>query len=121
MSHWTDAADDVMRELHLRSYPEGKCWIGTTTDSPPKWEVSNGPVGARGESCEWDSPKEAIDYARWLGLQVLFEEDFRWPEGPGPRELGRDDVEVILVAEEEEIPVEGGDEKTAKTMDAVMR
>ena len=62
----------------VQMFPKGECWIGTTRETPPKWEVSNGPTGERSHADEFSSPELAIDHARKLGLRVLFEEDFSW-------------------------------------------
>jgi len=66
-------------------YPEGRCWIGTARDGGPRaarWEVSDGPAGSRGHSCDFRSARAALDFAREEGLSVTFEDDFEWGEDP---------------------------------------
>lgn len=67
-------------------FPEGRCWIGTATSGTHPYQVSNGPVGDRSYSADFQSARDAIDYARSVGLQVVFEGDFTWQYRPERRD-----------------------------------
>jgi hypothetical protein len=52
-----------------------KHWIGTTNDGR-QWQVSDGPVGDRASSADFDNVLDALAYACKPGNVVVFEPDY---------------------------------------------